>query len=81
MNVIPLGWGVGRKDADDISKPLFTIQPDFPERFANGKTTLCFFSSNWFSECGHRLYISGLMHVEVVSSYICFFVAEINEST
>ena len=33
MNVIPLGWGVGRKDADDISKPLFTIQPDFPERF------------------------------------------------
>ena len=33
MNVIPLGWGVGRKDADEISKPLFTIQPDFPERF------------------------------------------------
>ena len=33
MNVIPLCWGVGHKDTDDISKPLFTIQPDFPERF------------------------------------------------
>lgn len=57
MNVIPLGWGVGRKDADDISKPLFTIQPDFPERFANGKQPFVFSLQTGFPSAG-IVYIS-----------------------
>lgn len=73
------GWGV--KTWMTFQNPCLLFNQIFRKGFANGKQPFVFSLQTGFPSVGIVYIFSGLMHVEVVSGYICFFVAEINEST
>ena len=81
MSSLSVGrWGV--KTRMTFKNPCLLFNQIFRKGFANGKQPFVFSLQTGFPSAGIVYnYISGLMHVEVVSGYICFFVAEINEST